>query len=86
VEQAIWAVGNIASDSVYHRNSLIASEGVENLVRVIQANMMQENIVKHGAWALSNLCRGTPLPKYENVKLAIPLLCYLIAEDKINDK
>lgn len=48
--------------------------------------MTQENIVKHGAWALSNLCRGTPLPKYESVKLAIPLLCYLIAEDKINDK
>lgn len=30
--------------------------------------MSEENIVKHGAWALSNLCRGNPLPKYDNVK------------------
>lgn len=48
--------------------------------------MKESNIVKHGAWALSNLCRGNPLPKYDNVKEAIPLLCHLIAIEFITDK
>jgi hypothetical protein len=48
--------------------------------------MYEANIIKHGAWALSNLSRGNPLPKYENVKEAIPLLCNLIANNYIVDK
>jgi len=48
--------------------------------------MHESNIIKHGAWALSNLARGNPLPKYENVKEAIPLLCNLIANGYITDK
>lgn len=28
-----------------------------------------------GTWALSNLCRGSPLPKYDDVKGAIIPLC-----------
>lgn len=56
-----------------------------NLVEVIEKSK-DENIVKHGSWALSNLCRGNPLPKYENVKMAIPVLCNVISSGRINDK
>ncbi len=48
--------------------------------------MHEANIIKYGAWALSNLSRGKPLPKYENVKEAIPLLCNLIANNLFVDK
>lgn len=68
VEQAIWAIGNIASDCVTYRDNIIRNEGIANLVAVIKNNMQENNIIKHGAWALSNLCRGNPLPKYENIK------------------
>ncbi len=86
VEQAIWAIGNIASDCVTYRDNIIRNGGITNLVAVIQKNMHETNLIKHGAWALSNLCRGNPLPKYENIKDAIPLLCSLIAKDFIVDK
>lgn len=86
VEQAIWAVGNISSDCVAYRDNIIRNGGITNLVEVIQKNLNDPNIIKHGAWALSNLCRGNPLPKYENIKEAIPLLCMLIAKEYIVDK
>lgn len=63
VEQAIWAIGNIASDCVFYRDTIIRSGGLLNLVDVIQKTN-DDSILKHGSWALSNLCRGNPLPKY----------------------
>jgi hypothetical protein len=28
-----------------------------------------------GMWALSNLCRGQPLPKYNMIKKAVHIIC-----------
>ena len=39
VEQAIWAVGNIASDCVAYRDNIIRNGGILNLVNTIQQNM-----------------------------------------------
>ncbi len=36
-------------------------------------------VTRQGVWALCNLCRGTPLPKYEIIKPIIPLLCKHVA-------
>jgi hypothetical protein len=46
----------------------------------------EDALVKHGCWALSNLCRGSPLPKYDLVKTAIPVLCRSIANGRLVDK
>lgn len=45
-----------------------------------------ETLIKHGCWALSNLCRGSPLPKYDFVKSAIPVLCKAIASQRLVDR
>ena len=63
VEQAIWALGNIASDSSFHRDAIIRKGGIQNLIYVIKTTNC-EDLFQPGAWALSNLCRGTPLPSY----------------------
>ncbi len=48
---------------------------------------MDKNIIKHGTWAISNLCRGTlfnkwkPLPKFERFKTAIPVLIKMQAQE-----
>lgn len=37
-------------------------------------------VIKHGTWALSNLARGNPLPKFELVKDTIPTFSKVIQE------
>jgi hypothetical protein len=85
VEQAIWAIGNISSDCVFYRDNIIRAGGLVNLVQVMD-KLTDETLIKHCCWALSNLCRGSPLPKYDYVKLAIPVLCRTIAAGKLTDK
>lgn len=63
VEQAIWALGNIASDSSFNRDAIIRKGGIPNLIYVLKTTNCPD-IIQPGAWALSNLCRGTPLPNF----------------------
>ena len=85
VEQAIWALGNIASDCIFYRDTIIRHGGLRNLVAVVK-NITDDSLIKHCCWALSNLCRGTPLPKYDAVQEAIPILCRAVANGHLNDK
>jgi len=39
-----------------------------------------EEFIKQGTWALSNLCSGRPLPDYEMVADATPVLCRVVQE------
>lgn len=63
VEQAIWAIGNISSDCIFYRDNIVRAGGLNNLVEVVNKTN-EETLIKHGCWALSNLCRGSPLPRY----------------------
>jgi hypothetical protein len=85
VEQAVWAIGNISSDCVFYRDNIIRAGGLINLVEATR-RLTDEGLIKHCCWALSNLCRGSPLPKYDHIRHAIPILCQAIAQGKINDK
>jgi importin subunit alpha-6/7 len=85
VEQAIWAIGNISSDCIFYRDNIIRAGGLENLVHVVTTTH-EETLIKHGCWALSNLCRGSPLPRYDFVKSSIPVLCKAIASKRLVDK
>lgn len=67
VEQTVWALGNIATDSVASRDSIIKQGGIENIIGVIKTTK-NNYIYNHSLWALSNLCRGHPLPKYKYIK------------------
>ena len=42
-------------------------------------------LIKNGIWAISNLCRGKPLPKIEYVVCAIPTLIRVIEKENDND-
>ena len=87
VEKVIWALGNLASECIKHRDDIIKAGGVANLVELLSnppENKLE--IEKIGCWALSNLCRGSPLPKYNDIEAAIQLLCHYIKSEKIIDK
>jgi len=64
---------------------IIKLGGLRNLVYVV-ANTNHPSLINNGCWAISNLCRGTPLPEYKDVKAGIQILCKKIASQKISDK
>jgi importin subunit alpha-1 len=62
-DQAIWAVGNLAGDSPVLRDKLINQGGVDAVIHFINNTEHRNNLIQ-AVWALSNLCRGNPLPEY----------------------
>ena len=54
--------------------------GLDPLLYIID-NSKNKNTIKHGTWAVSNLCRGRPLPDFDLVKKAIPTLSRVMQEE-----
>jgi len=79
-EQAIWALGNISGDSATYRDMVLKCGGLEPLIKII-AETKNKTTIKHGTWALSNLCRGRPLPAFNYVYKAVAPLCRVIMEE-----
>ena len=73
-EQALWGIGNIAGDCSKFRDQLLSEGGHECVIRIAE-NSKKVAVIRQAMWALSNLCRGSPQPKYEIIKPAIPVLC-----------
>ena len=55
--------------------------GIKPLIKILQTTE-NKNTIKHGTWALSNLCRGKPLPDFEQVKEAIPILASVVIKEE----
>lgn len=83
-EQAIWAIGNIGGDSVKLRDSIIQKNGVSMILKLVDKST-HKSLLKRAAWAISNICRGTPLPKYEAIKNALSSLAKIIVSNILND-
>ena len=62
VEQAIWALGNIAGDSYKVRDLVIAAGAVEPIANILDNASPGTSLVRNASWTLSNLCRGRPAP------------------------
>jgi hypothetical protein len=78
-------IGNICFDSVLARDSIIMKGGLKKLIKLLY-NIKDKILSMHCCWAISNLCRGDPLPTHDHVKKAIAVLCRVIATDNITDK
>jgi len=74
----MWALGNIAGDSARKRDLLLRHGIFQPLLDMVDAPNADSRVIKHGTWALSNLCRGRPQPKINYVKSAIPTLFNVI--------
>jgi len=71
----IWALSNIAGDSLEHRDLVIAQGAIE-IVMDLLAKPVQRPIeqLEGLTWFLSNLCRGLPSPPDHLVDLILPML------------
>ena len=76
-EQAVWALGNIAGDSPPCRDLVLDCGAMQPLLAQLQAQSKM-SMLRNATWTLSNFCRGKPQPKFERVKIALPILAELI--------
>jgi hypothetical protein len=77
-EQVVWAVANIAGDSVKHRDMLLRQDAVTAMCKLLVANENRIGMLRNVTWAISNLCRGKPVPELPMVQMALPFLARLI--------
>lgn len=81
-EQAVWALGNIAGDSAQFRDYVIQSNGVAGLLSVFR-NDAKISMIRNATWSLSNLCRGKPQPKFEQIAAVLPTLAKLVHTEDV---
>lgn len=75
VEQAIWALGNIAGDGHECRDLVLKQGVVAKLMKHINSEKSQD-FLRNLTWMISNLCRNKPTPPLEYLQ---PLLAPLAA-------
>ena len=80
-EQAVWALGNIGGDAAHCRDIILQNQGLPLLIRYLQAST-KHTMVQSASWAISNLCRGEPLPLHEMVREAVPALATVVCRQK----
>uniref|UniRef100_K3X3Z2 Importin subunit alpha n=1 Tax=Globisporangium ultimum (strain ATCC 200006 / CBS 805.95 / DAOM BR144) TaxID=431595 RepID=K3X3Z2_GLOUD len=76
-EQAVWALGNIAGDSIECRDMVLRCGGLRPLMQQLSQNS-KPTMLRNATWTLSNFCRGKPQPQFELVSPALPTLGQLI--------
>jgi hypothetical protein len=76
-DQAAWALGNIAGDASHCRDLILQHGGLALLIHCFDT-ATRPSTIKNSSWAISNLCRGKPPPKYELVMQSIPTLVKVI--------
>ena len=77
-QQAVWAMGNIAGDSPECRDLILHADALPPLLAQLDLSNSKLSMLRIGAWALSNFCRGKPRPPFELVSPALPTLGKLL--------
>jgi len=82
-EQAVWALGNIAGDSPEYRDLVLRTNNSMQRLIDILSNRQREpklTMVRNATWCMSNMCRGKPKPRFEEIRNSIPVFARLLME------
>ena len=64
----MWALANIAGDSIEARDELIDAGLATQIVNIFTTPNISFGLLQVNCWAMSILCRDKPEPEYEKVK------------------
>lgn len=79
MEQAVWALGNIAGDGPKLRD-LVLCHGIVPILNSLLEKTLEITAQQNIVWTISNLCRGkTPPPNFSYLLSSIPLLVGLLS-------
>ena len=84
VEQAVWALGNIAADSPRSRDFVLRNNVFTNLIPLCSPNRYNIGktsdlcLLRNATWCLANFCRGKPGPSWEYVIVSLNSLNELL--------
>lgn len=76
-EQGTWAIGNLAGEGQECRDYVLSLGVMGPLLQLITSDN-KITLLRNAVWALSNLCRGKPQPKLEDVSMSLPVLASLL--------
>lgn len=78
VEQAVWALGNIAGDGAETRDLILNNGVLSDLLKLFNSDI-SISILRNVVWTISNLCRNkNPPPNFQIVKDVLPILARLL--------
>ena len=83
-EQSVWALGNVAGDSVSSRDNLLR-RGVAVLLRDLLLNPATRNMRRVATWTMTNLCSKVPRPDFALTKPCVAVVARLIQECDAHD-
>eukprot|EP01064_Diplonema_japonicum_P023105 TRINITY_DN33559_c0_g1_i1.p1 TRINITY_DN33559_c0_g1~~TRINITY_DN33559_c0_g1_i1.p1 ORF type:complete len:504 (+),score=141.60 TRINITY_DN33559_c0_g1_i1:41-1552(+) len=76
-EQSIWALGNIAGDCAPLRDAILSMNVLHILIAIV-ASGPKISLLRNAVWAMGNLCRGNPIPIFEQITPVVPVIADLI--------
>lgn len=76
-DQAAWALGNLGGEGAQCRDLVLSCGAMPALLTLLSGNE-PINVMRNATWAVSNLCRGRPLPDLNLVGIAVPVLAPLL--------
>jgi len=85
VEQAIWAIGNLAGDNAHVRDMVMSAGVVAPICEKLDQAPAGSSFVRNASWTLSNFCRGRPGPSFNLIERAIPSLVKVLVENQSED-
>jgi len=81
-ESCLWALGNLAGDSIFLRDKLLNMGIIELIMKLLNKDKIKLSLLRTICWTSANLCRGTPLADITILSPYIDLVCEFLTDIK----